>query len=140
MSTTEAPAPKRPQPTANPASGPFWEATRDRRYLVQFSTDCGRAVFYPRTVCPHCGGTAMQWRPSTGAGTVYTFTVEHRPAPAFGAEPYVVALVALDEGIRVMTNLVDVDPGQVRVGMPVELTWAPLDDGRNLPLWRPAGA
>ena len=138
MSTTDAPAPKRPQPGSTLATEPFWEATRDRRYLVQYSTDCGRPVFYPRAICPHCGGTAMQWRESTGAGTVYSFTVEHRPSPAFGTEPYVVALVELVEGIRVMTNLVGVDPAEVRVGMPVALTWEPLDDGRHLPLWQSA--
>lgn len=128
----------RPQPPMSEVSRPFWDATRQQRYLVQWCVDCNRAVHFPRSFCPHCSGSALEWRPATGRGTVYSYTVDHRPQnPAFGAEPYVVALVDLEEGVRVMTNIVGAPPGEVRVGLPVELTWEPLADGRNLPLFQP---
>jgi uncharacterized protein len=129
--------PARPQPPLTAVSQPFWDATRDHRYLLQWCVDCERAVHFPRSFCPHCSGSALEWRPATGRGTVYSYTVDHRPPRAFGVEPYVVALVDLDEGVRVMTNIVGTPPGAVRVGLPVELTWEPLADGRNLPLFQP---
>lgn len=130
----------RPQPTSTSGSRPFWEATRDRRYLLQWCADCDRTIHFPRSFCPHCSGSAIEWRPATGRGQVYSFTVDHRADnPALGPGPHVVALVDLDEGVRVMTNVVGCDPSEVRVGQTVELTWEPLDDGRNLPLFTPTG-
>jgi uncharacterized OB-fold protein len=131
--------PGRPQPAATQASGPFWDATRERRFLVETCADCGQAIWYPRPFCPHCGGTTLEWHDASGRGQVYTFTVEHKPSGAFGTEPYVVALVELEEGVRLLSNVVEVEPGDGTVGMPVELVWEPLDDGRHLPLFRPAG-
>jgi len=128
----------RPQPPMTPVSAPFWDATREKRYLLQWCRDCEKAVYFPRSFCPHCSGSALEWRPASGRAQVYAFTVDYRPQhPAFGPDPYVVALIDLEEGVRVMTNVVDCQPADVRVGLPVELTWAPLDDGRNLPLYRP---
>jgi uncharacterized OB-fold protein len=138
MTALEQARPGRPQPQPTPASGPFWESTRQRRYLIQSCTDCGQPVFYPRSFCPHCGGSALAWREASGRGQVYTFTVEHKPGAAFGPDPYVVALVELEEGIRVMSNVVGIAHDRVTVGLPVELTWEPLEDGRHLPLFRPA--
>jgi uncharacterized OB-fold protein len=127
------------EPPASAVSEPFWEATRERRLVVQWCTSCERPVFFPRAVCPGCLGTALEWRPSAGVGTVYAVTVEHRPQnPQMAAmTPYAVALVELEEGIRMLTNVVGGDPGSVAVGDAVAVTWGPLSDGRHLPLFTP---
>jgi uncharacterized protein len=136
-------APTRLEPPVGADSGPFWEATREGRLLVQWCTACDRGVFYPRAFCPHCGAgrSALDWREAGGRATVYASSVEHRPAPGgfSGGEPYCVALVDLHEGVRMMTNIVDCPPGDVRSGLAVEVTWEPLSDGRQLPLFRPTG-
>lgn len=136
-----APAPVRLEPPVTPVSQPFWEATRDRRLLVQWCTDCDRPIFYPREVCPSCLGTDLEWRPSAGTGTVYAVSVQHRPANPTMADrvPYVVALIDLDDGIRLLSNVVGCDPGEVAIGQPVEVTWELLSDGRHLPQFQPRG-
>jgi uncharacterized OB-fold protein len=121
----------------------FWEATREGRLLVQWCRVCDRGVFYPRVFCPHCaaGADALEWHPASGRGIVYAAVVEHRPEAAgakFSAgEPYCVALVDLEEGVRMLTNVVGCPPEEVRCGMPVTVTWEPLSDGRRLPLFEP---
>ncbi len=135
--------PTRPvEPPVSETSAPFWDATRDRQLLIQWCTACDQPVWFPREVCPGCLGDALEWRPASGRGEVYVCTVEHKPTmpTPFGDEPYVVALVELDEGPRLMTNIVGCPPEAVTVGMPVQVTWEALSDGRNLPLFEPAGA
>jgi uncharacterized OB-fold protein len=131
--------PTRIEPPADEVSEPFWEATRDGRLLVQWCLDCDGPVFFPRAVCPRCLGTALEWRPSHGTGTVYAATVEHRPQNPMMADraPYVVALVDVDDGWRMLTGVVGCDPDEVVVGMRVTVTWEALSDGRRLPLFTP---
>jgi uncharacterized OB-fold protein len=134
-----ADAPTRIEPPVTDVTREFWDATRERRLLVQWCTDCDAPVWYPREICPGCLGSALTWRESEGTGEVYACTVEHRvtmPTP-FGRDPYVVALVELAEGPRLMGNVVGCDPYAVTVGMPVRVTWEELSDGRNLPLFEP---
>jgi uncharacterized protein len=137
-------APARVEPPVGADSGPFWEATRQGKLLVQWCTACDRPVFYPRAFCPRCAapGSALEWRRASGRATVYAAGVEHRPettGAAFSAgEPYCVALVDLEEGVRMMTNIVGCPPDDVHCGLAVSLTWEPLTDGRQLPLFRPA--
>ena len=134
------------EPPVGDDSGPFWEATKAGRLLVQWCTACDRGVFYPRAFCPHCaaGRSALEWRTASGCATVYAAVVEHRPEMAgarFSAgEPYCVALVDLDEGVRMLTDVVGCPPGDVHSGMSVTVTWEPLNDGRQLALFRPADA
>jgi len=139
--TPEAGSSTRIEPPVGPESGPFWEATREGRLLLQWCTACDRGVFYPRAFCPHCGatGSALDWRAATGRATVYAAGVEHKPnATSFSeGKPYCVALVDLDEGVRMMTNIVGIPPDDVHSGLAVEVTWEPLSDGRQLPLFRP---
>jgi uncharacterized protein len=136
-------APTRFEPPVGMEGAAFWEATRDRRLLVQWCTSCDRGVFYPRVFCPHCGAgsDALEWRAASGRATVYAAVVEHKPEAA-GAnfsdgEPYCVALVDLEEGVRMLTNVVGCAPDSVRSGTPVTVTWEPLSDGRHLPLFEP---
>lgn len=142
MSATETdrPKPRRIEPPVTDTTEPFWEATKEERFLVQWCTDCNAAIFFPREVCPSCLGTSLEWRDSAGRGTVYAFSVQHRAANPFMADrvPYTVALVELEEGIRLMSNVIDIDPDQVEIGMPVTVAWEPLSDGRNLPQFSPA--
>jgi uncharacterized OB-fold protein len=132
----------RQEPPVSSLTAPFWEATRDGRLLLQWCTTCDQAVFYPRAICPQCLGDELEWRTSAGAGRVYAVTVEHRPQdPRMAARaPYAVALVELDEGPRLVSNIVGCDPASVTVGMRVNVDWEPLSDGRQLPVFRPAGA
>ena len=125
------------EPPISEVAAPFWDATRERRLLLQWCTACGRPVWYPREVCPGCLGSTLEWRESRGHGVVYACTVEHNAqTPALEA-PYVVALVDLDEGVRLLSNVVGCPPDQVGVGDRVQLTWEPLSDGRRLPLFEP---
>jgi uncharacterized protein len=136
--TSERPA--RPiEPPVSDSSAPFWDATRERRLVIQWCTACNAPVWFPREFCPGCSGDALEWRPASGRGEVYAYTVEHRPSmpTPFGDEPYVVALVELVEGPRLMTNIVGCPADTVAVGMAVQVTWEGLSDGRNLPLFEP---
>jgi uncharacterized OB-fold protein len=131
------------EPKASEATEAFWEATREQRYLVQWCASCSTPIFYPREACPSClTSDALEWKESTGKGTVHAVSVQHRPGnPAMTDQvPYVVALVDLDAGaadatIRVMSNVVNCGPEQVRIGDPVDLVWEVLTDGRRLPLF-----
>ena len=121
---------------------------------MQWCTACDRGVFYPRSFCPYCGaaggtgrageaGGTLEWREASGRATVHAAVVEHRPEAAGAAfsngEPYCIALVDLEEGVRMMTNIVGCPPGDVHSGMAVTVSWEPLSDGRQLALFRPAG-
>ena len=119
-----------PEPTA--ASAPFWAATRARELHMQRCAACARLVWYPRSACPHCGHDELHWERLSGQGVVYAVSVHYRPAlPALADRvPYAVVLVDLDEGARIMSNVFGPPP---RVGDPVNVAWAPLPDGRNLP-------
>jgi uncharacterized OB-fold protein len=135
------------EPTATEISDPFWDATREQRYVVQWCAACATPIFYPREVCPTClSADALEWRDSSGHGTVYAVSVQHRPANPTMAErvPYAVALIEVDAGdggrtVRVMSNVVTDDPGAVRIGDAVRVAWEPLSDGRNLPVFEPTG-
>ncbi|MFV9633835.1 Zn-ribbon domain-containing OB-fold protein [Mycobacterium neumannii] len=123
-----------PQPSA--VSAPFWAATEKHRLVMQRCDACRRLVWYPRHVCPHCGGLALQWEQLSGQGVVHAVSVHHRAAhPAFADRvPYSVVLVDLEEGARIMSNVFGASPA---VGDEVSLAWLPLDDGRNLPTFEP---
>lgn len=126
-----------PPPTA--AAEPFWEATRDRRLILQWCDACERTVHYPRSHCPHCGASeALVWRDAPSEGRIYAVTMHHLPGQTWsGPVPYVVALVELEGGARLMTNIVGMASEGARVGNRVLLTWEPLPDGRHLPLFSP---
>lgn len=121
-------------PEVSAVARPFWEATAEGRLLVQRCTDCGLAVYPPRTNCPDCFGP-LDWRAAEGTGTVYTYTVVHSPThPSFESRvPLVVAVVELDEGARLVTNLVGVEPEAVDVGDEVTVVFDHVDDGLALP-------
>jgi uncharacterized protein len=133
-------APSRMEPPVGAESGPFWEATRERTLLIQWCTACDNGIFFPRSFCPGCSGSGsvLEWRQASGRATVYASTTECKPtAPFADGQPYVVALVDLEEGGRMLTNVVGCPPADVHVGLAVTVTWEPLTDGRQLPLFTP---
>ena len=132
-----------PIPVSTPESRPFWDAARRHELRLPWCRTCGRFFFYPRAACPHCLASDIEWRRASGRGTLHTFTVVHRGARNFPlGPPYVIAIVALEEGPRLMTNLVDVepDPATIRIGMPVEVVFVDVATDVTLPRFRPAGA
>jgi uncharacterized OB-fold protein len=130
------------EPPISDVAVPFWDATRDERLLLQWCKACEQAIHYPREVCPTCLGDDLEWRESSGQGEIYAFNVMHRPGNRGMADrvPYVIALVALDEGVRMVTNIVGREPASLAVGTRVKVTWESLSDGRNLPLFEPTGS
>ena len=127
------------EPPVTPLAEPYWNATRRNELVAQRCQDCDRFVWYPREACPGCLSADLEWAPLSGAGTIYTFNVMRKPGnPMMGDEvPYVIALVDLDEGIRVSTNIIGADEGSVRCDQRVAVDWSvELSDGRRLPVFR----
>jgi uncharacterized protein len=116
---------------------PFWRACADEQFLVHRCTTCGRA-YWPASCCIDHGGAAMQWVQASGRGIVHTYTVFHHAYdPSFADRlPYVIAVVALDEGPFFHTDIVECDPAQVHVGMAVEVVYEHLDEW-TMPHFRP---
>ncbi len=127
------------EPGESAAGKPFWEASRDRRLELPWCIDCARPHWFPREVCPFCLGSGIEWRDASGRGVVHALSVQHRaPWPALGDRvPYAVALIDLDEGVRMMSNVVGASVDEVEIGAPVRLRWEALSDGRNLPQFEP---
>ncbi|GII24721.1 Zn-ribbon domain-containing OB-fold protein [Planosporangium mesophilum] len=117
---------------------PFWDGIATGELRIQRCPACEKAVFYPRAVCPHCFDGEPIWIRAAGTGTVYSYTVAHRAFGEFAAQaPFTVALVDLDEGVRMMTRIVDARPGEVRIGARVRLEMTTLTpDGPQLPCFR----
>ena len=131
--------PPRAVPPVNPWSEPFWQAARAGRLIIPRCRACGRNSFYPRPSCPFCFSDELEWIECSGRGTVYSFTVVTNNAPsAFMADlPFVIAIVRLEEGVQMLTNIVDCRPEALCCDMPVEVTFARLTDEMTLPKFRP---
>ena len=130
-----------PQPDVE--TQPYWDAAAEGKLLIKHCTACDRSFFYPRNHCPRCWSTDTEWREAAGTGTVYTFTVVHQnDLPPFRDRvPYVVAIVELDEGARMTSNIEGVDAEEVACGMPVRVSFreeARDDGGVHLPVFVPA--
>ncbi|OON72753.1 hypothetical protein B1H18_28830 [Streptomyces tsukubensis] len=116
---------------------PFWDGVAAGELRLQRCGECDRAVFYPRALCPHCFGDRLDWFTSPGKGTVYAYTVARRAfSPSAGTPPYTVALIDLDEGVRMLSRIVGDSP--VRIGDRVELEITRLggEDSPALPCFR----
>lgn len=118
---------------ATPGVEAYWEGAAAGKLMVRFCKDCSKPHYYPRGICPQCYSTNLEWRQSKGTGTIYTYSVMRAAKPA-----YVIAYVTLDEGVSMMTNIVDCDPGKLAIGQKVKVVFKPMDDGRKLPLFTPA--
>lgn len=129
-----------PMPASNADSAPYWQAAREGKLVLQQCAACGLKRFLPRHLCPTCWSDQTQWVEACGRGTVHAVTIVRRaPSQAFREKvPYVVALVDLDEGPRMLTNIVGPNAEQARIGQPVEVTFEVRDNGA-VPQFRIAG-
>ncbi|MBC8188716.1 MAG: Zn-ribbon domain-containing OB-fold protein [Proteobacteria bacterium] len=130
----------RPIPPTSALTQPYWDAAGRGQMTVQRCEQCEHRPFPPRATCPSCGGSSLSWSPVSGRAKVYSYTVAYRaPHPVFAAQlPLVVAIVELEEGPRMVTNIVGCDPADVEVGMAVEFTPEPIDDtDMVLPVFSP---
>jgi uncharacterized OB-fold protein len=133
-----------PAPFVLPEVKPFWDGTAEGKLLLPRCVDDQTLIWYPKPFCPTCASTRVEWVPASGRGTVYSYTVNRRGVadlPAYrNAGVYVLAYVELEEGPRIMTNIVDCDPDSVRIGQKVELVFHDTGEGSALPRFRPASA
>ena len=141
-STTEL---ERPLPAPiTPETKPFWDGLREGKLMIPRCGDCGRPFFYPRIVCPHCQSRNVGWMQASGRGTLYSFEIAYQTiSRTFKVKPpYVLAMVELEEGPRMLSNLVNVepDPKKIRCEMPVEIVYSKLTDEVTLPLFQPRTA
>lgn len=130
----------RPLPHPSPETAPFWEAAkRNELHLQRCAKGCGQAYFPPRPFCPHCGSRKTEWFRASGCATLHSYIISHRAAPGFTA-PYAVAVVELEEGPRMMTNIVGCEqsPEALRLDMPLIVVFEPQSDTITLPFFAPA--
>ena len=123
---------KIPAPRVLPESLSFWQAADEGRYLVKKCNSCGQVHHYPRDICPFCLSDDTVWQDSPGTGVVYSFSTMGKDDAA-----YTLAYVTLDEGVTVMSNLVDCDPTQVRIGQKVRVVFTPTEGGHAVPMFTP---
>ncbi len=127
----------KPLPVPDGDTRRYWDAAREHRLMIQRCQDCQRAIFYPRSVCPHCMSDRLEWIQASGRGTIYSYTVVHRSPAAFKDDvPYVVALIDLAEGVRMMSNVVACAPSDVRIGAAVEVIFDDVTPEITLPKFR----
>jgi uncharacterized OB-fold protein len=128
----------KPLPVADADTAPFWDGAKAGKLVLKSCLDCGKAHFYPRALCPHCHSDRLEWIEAKGTGEIHTFTIARRGAgKAFEREaPYAVAIVQLDEGPRMLSNVVTDDVEAVRIGQRVVVVFAEADEGVVLPKFR----
>lgn len=119
-------------------SRPFWEATREKKLIVQFCRRTGQYQFYPRPTSIFTGRRDIEWREVSGHGEVFSFTIARRGRGPFrGHEPYVIATVTLEVGVNVIGNVVNCNIDDIHIGLKVIPDWAPLPDGMHLLMFEP---
>jgi hypothetical protein len=133
-----APAAK-PIPVPTRETQPYWDGCKKHELRIQQCAACGHYQFYPRLYCTACMSDRVEWVNASGRGTVLSFTIVYRPVTqAFAADvPYVVALITLDEGPQMMSNVVGCAPEKVHIGMPVEVTFEDWTEEVSVPKFRP---
>jgi uncharacterized OB-fold protein len=122
-----------PAPRALPEALPFWEAAKEGRLLVKRCADCGETHYYPRDICPHCLSADTAWIDASGEGAIYSYSTMGK-----GEARYTLAYVTLDEGVTMLTNLVDCDPAALAIGRRVRVVFKPSDGGYPVPMFTPA--
>jgi uncharacterized OB-fold protein len=130
----------KPIPHLDEENRPWWEALKRHELYLQKCRDCGALRYYPRALCPECLSSRTEWIRARGTGKVYTFTITYQnTAPGFRESlPYVLAYVELDEGLKMLTNIIDCRPEEVRIGMPVAVVFDDVTPEVTLAKFRPA--
>jgi uncharacterized OB-fold protein len=133
---------KKPVPYPSPETERYWQGCKQGELWLPYCLTCDAAYWYPRPFCPRCFSHDVEWRRASGRGTLYSFAIQYRPQGPGFEPPYVTAIVQLEEGPRMLTNLVDVepDPEHVRCDMPLEVVFEDISDEIALPKFRPASA
>jgi hypothetical protein len=135
--------PERPLPQPlTPEAKPYWDGLREGKLMLPRCSACGKPFFYPRVLCPHCGSRDVAWMQASGRGTLHSFAIAHQSINRAMKvpPPYILAMIALEEGPRMLTNLINVapDPKGLRCDMPVRVVFSKLTDDVTIPLWEPA--
>ena len=126
----------RTQPWSSPLTDPYWSGCREGKLRLQQCDACERYQFYPRLFCSHCGHRHLSWREVSGRGRIASFTVVHHPISDAYPAPVTIVLVDLEEGPRLMSSLVDADPGRVSVGDRVSVEFEDWSEEFSLPVFR----
>lgn len=121
-------------PALNPGDEPYFEGASRGELLVKACNGCGKVHHYPRAICPFCWSADLKWAQSSGKGQIYTYSVTRRGAGA----PYCIAYVTLDEGPTLMTNIVDTDLDEVKIGQRVNVVFKHSENGTAIPMFTPA--
>ena len=133
---------RKPVPVAQPESDEYWQAAARGELLVQSCSDCSESQFYPRNFCINCSSRNVEFKKASGRATLYTFTIVHQPPhPGFADDvPYIAAIVELEEGVRMPTNIVGIEPEpeNLSIGMPLVVEFERVSDTVALPKFRPA--
>jgi hypothetical protein len=129
----------KPLPAIDAVNRPYWEAAKRHEFVLQQCVACGRYRYPAGLVCPTCLSDKLDWVKATGRGRIFTWTVIHQLYhPAFAADvPYAVVAVELEEGPRMNANLIGCKPGDITVGMPVEVTFEDVTEEVTLPKFKP---
>ncbi len=129
-----------PLPLVDSTTLPWWQAAAEHRLVVQRCTSCEHTRLPPAPVCPECRCDEADWQELSGRGEVYTYTLVHRPLAADQDLPFVIAVIALEGagGVRMISNLVDVAPEDLAIGLPVEIVWEDMSADLAIPRFRPA--
>lgn len=121
-------------PVPNPENARYFEAAAEGKLLYKKCRSCGEPHFFPRALCPHCFSAETEWLQASGRGTVYTYSICRRVGPT----PFAIAYVTLEEGVSMMTNIVDCDLDTIRCGQAVKVVFKPTDGGPPVPMFTPA--
>ena len=125
-----------PAPIVDAFTAPFWQAAAEGVLMIRRCKPCGEAHWYPRPFCPHCGSEHTDWVPAGGGGTIYSYTVTRKAGPV----PYVLAYVTLDEGVTMLTHLVDAAIESLHIGQRVKVTFRAAEGGGAVPAFTPAAS
>lgn len=120
-------------PVIEPGNEPFWKAAAEGRLLIKSCSACRQIHWYPRALCPYCLSEKTEWIQASGRGTIYSYSVIRGPDPI----AYAIAYVTLDEGLTMLTNIVDCDLDAIRIGDLVEVAFRPTEGGSAVPMFRP---
>ncbi|MGB1005637.1 MAG: Zn-ribbon domain-containing OB-fold protein [Thalassobaculaceae bacterium] len=126
-------------PVPTPETQHYWDGAKAGELRLQRCTDCGHIYFPPRPFCPHCGSRAVEVFTASGRGRLFSYVINHLPSPGF-TPPFAIAVVELEEGPRLMSNIVDCPqtPEALKIDMPLEVTFETLTDEITLPQFKPA--
>ncbi len=131
----------KPVPVPTPETQDFWDGAKRGELRLQRCDACEQIIFPPRPFCASCGARSVSSFTASGRGMLYSYVINHRPPPPFGKEPYAIAIVELEEGPRMMSNIVECDqtPEALALDMPLEVVFEPITDDISLPKFRPVG-